>query len=64
MGRDVAEKYIETPVGSLASHKFVKLPQLNSDFAELPKSDILDEPLNYNPEVYREDYIALAIPRR
>ena len=36
-GRDVAEQYIETPVGSLAPHKFVKLTEVNPDFAELPK---------------------------
>ena len=46
-GRDVAEQYIETPVGSLAPHKFVKLTEVNSDFAELPKKDASNEPLNY-----------------
>ena len=30
-GRDVAEQYIETPVGSLAEHKFVELTEVNSD---------------------------------
>ena len=38
-GRDVAEKYINTPVGSLAQHKFVKLMEVNSEFEELPKKD-------------------------
>ena len=62
-GRDVAEQYIKTPVGSLAPHKFLKLTEVNPYFAELPKSDILDEPFNYMLEVYLYDYIALAIPR-
>ena len=34
-GRDVAEQYIETPVGSLAEHKFVKLTEVNSYIADL-----------------------------
>ena len=62
-GQDVAEKYIDTPVGSLALNKFVKLAEVNSDFAELPKSDILDEPFNYMLKVYMDDYITLDIPR-
>ena len=36
-GRDVAEKYIETPVGSLTEHKFVELTEVNSDISELKK---------------------------
>ena len=38
-GQDVAEKYIKTAVGSLAQHKFVKLTELESEFAELQKKD-------------------------
>ena len=57
------KQYIKTPVGSLAPHKFVKLTEVNPDFAELPKIDILDEPYNYMLEVYMDNYIALAIPR-
>ena len=62
-GRDVAEKYTETPVGSLAQHKFVKLTEVNSEFAELPKKDTLNEPFNYMLEIYMYYYIALAIPK-
>ena len=62
MGRDVAEQYIKTPMGSLVPHKFAKLTEVNPDFAELPKSDILDKPFNYMLEVYMNDYIVLAIP--
>ena len=48
---------------SLAPHKFVKLTEVNPDFAELPKSDILDEPFNYMLGLYMDNYIALSIPR-
>ena len=40
------EQYIKTLVGSLAPHKFVKLKEVNTYFAELPKKDISNEPLN------------------
>ena len=45
-GRYVEEQYIEIPVGSSATHKFVKLKEVNSDFSELPKKDISNEPFN------------------
>ena len=50
-------------MGSLALHKFVKLTEINSEFAELPKSDIFKDPFNYMLEVYMYGYIVLAIPR-
>ena len=57
-GRDVAEHCADTLVGSLAPHKFVKLTEVNTEFADLPKIDILE-----NQFKYMDDYIALAIPR-
>ena len=54
-GLDVAKQYINTPVGSLAPHKFVKLKEVNSDFAEVPKKYTSNEPLNYMLEVYMGD---------
>ena len=39
MGRDVAEKYIQTPVESLTDHNFVELVELNSEIAELKDKD-------------------------
>ena len=45
-GQDVAEQYIETPVGSLAQHKFVKLTELNSQFAEPQKKNTSRGPFN------------------
>ena len=62
-GRDVAEQYIETPVGSLAEHKFVELAEVNSEIAELKNKDTSKEPFNYMVEVYMDDYIVLAITR-
>ena len=62
MGRDAAEQYIDTPVGSYAPNKFVKFTEVNQDFAELPKSNILDDPFNYMLEVYMVDNITLATP--
>ena len=59
----MTEQYIDTPVGSLAPHKFVKLTEVNPDFTELPKIDILYNKFNYILEVYMENYIALAISR-
>ena len=62
-GRDVAEQYTETPVGSLAEHKFMKLMEVNSEIVELEKKYISKEPLNYTLEVYMDDYIVLAISK-
>ena len=48
---------------SLVLQKFVKLTEVNTEFGDLPKSGILDDPFHYMLEVYMEYYIALAIPR-
>ena len=62
-GQDVEEKYTENHVGSLEPHKFVNLTEVNPDFVEMPKSDILKDPFNYMLEVYMDIYITLDIPR-
>ena len=62
-GQNVAEQYIDTPVGSLAEHKFVEFTEVNSEIAELKKKYTSKETFNYMLEVYIDDYIALAIPR-
>ena len=46
IGRDVAEKYIKNPVGSLTEHKFLELTEVNSDISELKKKDTSKEPFN------------------
>ena len=50
-------------MGSFAPHKFVKLTELNSEFSELTKIDILDDLFSYMLEVYMDDYIVLPISR-
>ena len=62
-GRDVAEQYVETPVGSLALHKFVKFTEVNTEFSEIPQNDSSEYPFKYIMEVYMNDYIVLGIPR-
>ena len=62
-GQDVADKYVDTPVGLLVPHKFVKLTEVNPEFTELPKIEILDNPLNYILEVYMDNNIVMANPR-
>ena len=61
-GHDVAEQNVETPVGSLAPHKFLKLTEINLEFAEIPQEDSSEDLLNYMIWVYMYDYIGLAIP--
>ena len=59
----MAEQYTEKIVGYLVEHKFVKLTEINSEFAELQKKDTSKEPFNYMLEIYMYDYIVLAIPK-
>ena len=54
-GRDVEEKYIESPMGSMAPHKFVKWTEVNKEFAELHKINILENLCNYMLEVYMDN---------
>ena len=61
-GRDVAEKYVDTPMVSLTLHEFVRLTEVNPEFAELPRVDVSDDPFNYMLEVYMDNYILFAIP--
>ena len=44
--------------------KFVNLAEVNPEFSELPQDDSSDDSFNYILEVYTDDYIALATPRR
>ena len=45
-GRDVAEQYINNPVGSLVEHKFVDFTEVNSEIAELKEKDTPKELFN------------------
>ena len=60
-GRDVAVDYVETEIGSLPAHKFLKYSAAGSDFGSLPRRD-KNGKLRYLVECYVDDYIALAIP--
>ena len=50
--RDVEEYYVETPVRSLAPHKFLNLTEVNPEFSQMSQDDSLDDPFNYIMEVY------------
>ena len=60
-GRDLADDYIETPAGSLQTHKFVKHSTHGEDFETLPKTSE-DKEILYVVEVFVDDCIVVAIP--
>ena len=51
----MAYQYVETDVGSLSLQKFVKLEEVNTEFEELTKVNISDNPFDYMLEVYMEE---------
>lgn len=57
---DVASQYAETPLGTLAAHKFLSLTQTNTDFINLPATKNTPH-MKYVMEVYMDDYITAAI---
>ena len=63
-GRDAAQQYVDTPVGSLPLHKFTGRTTSGKHFAQLPKTDPSgsDNGFAFMLEVYVGDYIALAVP--
>ena len=60
-GRDVAEQYVERPLGTLPQHKFASHVAQGEDFNSMPKASN-DKRLNYLLEVFVDDYISLVIP--
>ena len=60
--RDVAEDYINVPVGQLPAHKFQRHTEVHPDFQALPEHDKIPRPLSYMIEVYVNDFICIAIP--
>ena len=58
--RDVAQQYVETPVGTLSNHKFAKHLAQGEEFESL--LDTGSENLHYVIECFVDDYISLAIP--
>jgi hypothetical protein len=60
-GRDVAEQYIETPVGFMTPHKFLSHTQNSSAYASVPEATAPgSEDFRYLVEVYVDDYIGLV----
>ena len=58
--RDVAEQYLQLPVGTLPDHKFLHKTEKHPEFHELPQKET--SPLKFMLEVYMDDYIGLAVP--
>ncbi len=59
-GRDVAEDYVETPIGSRPVHKFEIYTKGDSAYQDLPPTATGE--MKYLVEVYVDDFISLAIP--
>jgi hypothetical protein len=61
--RDVAEYYVETPLGNGPTNALVKYSQTGSEYNSLPASTNRDkDPFKYLIEVYVDDFMGLAIP--
>lgn len=60
--RDVAEQYMQLPLGSLEPHKFLPLTELVTDINDLPQATTDSDDWRFMLEVYMDDYIGLAIP--
>ena len=58
--RDVAEQYLQLPVGTLPDHKFITKTEQHPELHDLPQNET--GPLKFMLEVYMDDYIGLAIP--
>ena len=58
--RDVAENYVETPIGSMPEHKFEKYTVGGAAYESLPDTSAEDD-LRYLIEVYVDDFIPIAI---
>ena len=60
-GRDTAEEYIETPIGSLNDHKFLPHTQGMPAYQAWPRKSLGLKPNSKHVvEVYMDDYIKLA----
>ncbi len=60
-GWDVAEQYIETPIGSKRRHKFLAHTERTQAYQTLSKqSTVFAQELRYLVKVYMDDYIRLA----
>ena len=57
------QKYVETKIGSLPTHKFQELTEANPEFGALPEEDVSNNPFYYMIEVYTDNYIELEMGR-
>jgi hypothetical protein len=60
--RDIAEQYVETPVGSLKDNKFVEYAMGGEDCQQLPAEGSSSD-LKYFLGVYVDDFINMAVAR-
>ena len=60
-GRDVAEQYLEQPMGTLLGHKFAAHMAQGEDFKSMPEVSE-DKRLKYPLKVFVHECILLAIP--
>ena len=61
--RDVAEAYVETPLGQGPTNPLVQYSQTSSEYNSLPaNTDKDNDPFQYLIEVYIDDFMGLAIP--
>jgi hypothetical protein len=61
-GCDVAQQYMENPVGTLSDNKFLPWEIDSEDVCTLPKTAPAMADLCYIVKVYMDDYLGLAIP--
>jgi hypothetical protein len=60
-GRDVAEQYVQMPLGTLPAHKFLPYTQVTDAYNSLPAvTTTPHDPFRFLIEVYVDDYIGLA----
>ena len=60
-GRDVAEQYVELPLGSLPAHRFLPHTQTSTAYQELSRELVTTkDDFRYLVEVYVDDYIGLV----
>ena len=60
-GRDVAQEYIQSKLGSLPTHKFLKHTKGSREYEALPVS-LPESPFRFILELFVDDYICTVIP--
>ena len=60
-GRDVGEQYIQSKVGTLPAHKFLKYTKGSQEYEDLPQT-VGESNFQFLLEVFVDDFVGLAIP--